>query len=253
MSGSRVALGMLLLLPLALIGCGQENTLPTTAVDSGPVYTQEQLEEWQSLIYQHVKIDGFDSGGITKKDGRSVIKIEMAPRSEEVVKKIRAEMASVGIPQDAVAIIVGCPVGEKFTPESVGGITDQAFVNLDAEVESPSEVKLGDPVTFTLKVSNAREDTVKIVFGHSNFVITRLDTTIVWSWWCERGGLTAQAFGTSLGPGEELAGFEFDRVGTWNQLDNRGNPVEPGEYLVYGVFSTIPRLVSEPVKLTIVR
>ncbi len=54
----------------------------------------------------------------------------------------------------------------------------------------------------------------------------------------------------TVGPGEEL---EF--VGEWEQVDNRGEPVPPGVYLVRSVLYLDPpeRLVTEAHELEVVK
>ena len=54
----------------------------------------------------------------------------------------------------------------------------------------------------------------------------------------------------TLEPGEEL---EF--IGEWEQVDNRGEPVPPGTYLVRGVLDMEPpeKLVAPPHELEVSR
>ena len=75
------------------------------------------------------------------------------------------------------------------------------------------------------------DGTVRFVLGDRppfDFVVSTADGEQVWNWKCAKI-INQPLDGKTLEPGE---GLEF--VGEWEQVDNRGEPVPPGVYLVRG-------------------
>ena len=75
----------------------------------------------------------------------------------------------------------------------------------------------------------------------------RADEELVWHWMCAKFTLASLNIET-LEPGEEL---EF--ISEWDQVDNRGEPVPPGVYLVGAVLNLdqSEKLVTETHKLEV--
>ena len=101
-----------------------------------------------------------------------------------------------------------------------------------------------------LTLRNVSDGTVNLVLGGRppyDFEVSTPDGEQVWHWKC--GKIINQPLdGKTLEPGEEL---EF--VGEWEQVDNRGEPVPPGTYLVRAVLNLDPpeKLVTEARELQV--
>ena len=94
-----------------------------------------------------------------------------------------------------------------------------------------------------LTLRNVSDGTVNLVLGGRppyDFEVSTPDGEQVWHWEC--GKIINQPLdGKTLEPGEEL---EF--VGEWEQVDNRGEPVPPGVYLVRGGLNLDPPNAGPP-------
>ena len=85
-----------------------------------------------------------------------------------------------------------------------------------------------------LILRNVNDEPVRFVLGDRppfDFVVSTADGEQVWHWKCAKI-INQPMDGKTLEPGEEL---EF--VGEWEQVDNRGEPVPPGTYLMRGVLN----------------
>jgi len=117
-------------------------------------------------------------------------------------------------------------------------------------LEAKSEVRVGETADLKLKVRNSSDRLVELTLGGRpayDFVVTKPDGMEVWSWL--HGQVIQDILELkTLNPGEEL---EF--AAEWEQVDNEGNPVPPGTYLVRGVLNTEPpqKLETEPKQLII--
>ncbi|MCS7173905.1 MAG: BsuPI-related putative proteinase inhibitor [Armatimonadetes bacterium] len=98
----------------------------------------------------------------------------------------------------------------------------------------------GEPVQMVLQVRNRGFRAMTFTFGTSqryDFRVLRLDGTTIWQWSHDR--MFAQVVGSLvLQPGSEI---RFEE--TWTQVDNAGQPVPPGRYVVEAIFPprTFPR------------
>lgn len=103
-------------------------------------------------------------------------------------------------------------------------------------VIAPRAVRLGQPVTLTLRVTNAGRRRVDLYLtGRTitfDIIVARADGQVVWR---RLAGTSGQQIlqVKALAPGEIL---ELKDV--WNQQTNTGNAAEPGEYTVEGVLPT---------------
>ena len=81
-----------------------------------------------------------------------------------------------------------------------------------------------------------------------DLVVTRPDGTVVWRR-LARAMIPAILVLRRLGPGESLEWRDW-----WNQADDQGQPVPPGEFLVTGRLPTEPgtHLASPPAPLRLV-
>ncbi|MCX7968131.1 MAG: carboxypeptidase regulatory-like domain-containing protein [Armatimonadetes bacterium] len=122
----------------------------------------------------------------------------------------------------------------------------QLPISVELEVE-PKEARLGKPVTMTLKVRNESEEavTLELRLPHADFAVMNENGEEVWRW--SHGKVFPAVLElVTLRPGEERRYRE-----RWDQRDNEGNLVPPGDYFVVGIFNTIPQIESEPQPLKI--
>ncbi len=99
----------------------------------------------------------------------------------------------------------------------------------------------GEPVELTLSVTNPGPTPITLTAPSSqryDFTVLK-DGTEVWRWSAGRMFLTVLT-DLTIPPGETRAFTE-----TWDQRDQSGRPVSPGEYVVVGVL-----IGGEPVGLT---
>lgn len=64
-----------------------------------------------------------------------------------------------------------------------------------------------------------------------DFVISTIEGKNIWRWQCGQVILDILG-GETLEPGEEL-----ELIGEWEQVDNRGEPVPAGNYLIRGALN----------------
>lgn len=206
-------------------------------------YSRGQLSEWYNLARNASgAVEGIVSTGLN--EGKNRIEIGMYPRLG-AREEMEAALAPLDIPREAVVIRVGCSdVGQPYQPPAEP--VDPVIRSLQVWVEVPSEISAGESVSFTLKAKNIGDGPVTLEHGRGHdFVVTWPDETKVWSWQCAKVIILVLEI-TTLAPGEE-----FIYEGKWTQVDNQGEAVAPGDYLVYGILDTLPDLATEPHELVI--
>ena len=163
---------------------------------------------------------------------------------------MEAALATVDVPQGAVVIEIGCN-GIRQWPLDRGEPPDEAFLStIDYSLEVMSQAPYGETVEMKLTLRNVSGGTVNLVLGGRppyDFEVSTPDGQQVWHWKC--GKIINQPLDSkTLEPGEEL---EF--IAEWEQVDNRGESVPPGAYLVRGVLNLEPheKLVTETHKLEV--
>ena len=156
------------------------------------------------------------------------------------------------VPLEAVAIDVGCE-GFRQWPIDLWETPDEAFLRaIDYSLEVEDQVSYGETVQMKLKLRNVSDDPITFYLGGTpphDFVVSTPEGEQVWHWMCAKFTLSIMNIKT-LEPGEEV---EF--TGEWEQVDNRGEPVPPGTYLVRGILNMDPpeKLVTEAHELEILR
>ena len=142
-----------------------------------------------------------------------------------------AALATLDVPREAIVIEVGCD-GIHPWPIDPGEPPDEAFLSaVDYSLEVAPQASYGETVEIKLILRNVSDGTVNLVLGGRppyDFEVSTPDGEQVWHWKCGKI-INLPLDGKTLEPGEEL---EF--VGEWEQVDNRGEPVPPGVYLVRG-------------------
>lgn len=103
--------------------------------------------------------------------------------------------------------------------------------------------QLGEPVRFTLAVTNTGPTPAILTLPSGqryDFLVHSSDGAEVWRW--SRGKAFPLLYGQMvLAPGETLTYSE-----TWDQRDTEGRQVAAGTYTVTGIFTSDPRLASQP-------
>ncbi|MGH7519169.1 MAG: BsuPI-related putative proteinase inhibitor [Gemmatimonadales bacterium] len=104
------------------------------------------------------------------------------------------------------------------------------------ELDVPREVRVGEPVPMTLRVTNTADRPLTLrLRGRPiafDLVVRRDDSTIVWR--KLEGAMIAMVLQLrTLAPGETL---ELEDV--WRQQDAEGTRVSPGDYIVTGALLT---------------
>ena len=213
-------------------------------------YSMDHLDAWYKTLSSVIgQVPGIAHTDLD--EGINRIEIGMQPR-RGAREEMEAAIATVDVPRGAVVIDVGCP-GIYRWPLDDGNSPDEAFLrSIDYSLEVVDRVSYGETVQMKLTLRNVGDEAVSLSLGGRpphDFVVSTPDGGQVWHWKCAKLTLTVLDSDT-LEPGEEL---EF--IGEWEQVDNRGEPVPPGTYLVRGVLDMEPpgKLVTPPHELEVSR
>lgn len=107
---------------------------------------------------------------------------------------------------------------------------------LELRLEHPAAVQRGENARLTLTLTNISADPITVALSadeRADFVITTTDSIVVWEYlWTLGHNLNDAAAQRTLAPGESIQESQV-----WDQEDLRtGDRVEPGQYLVRGIF-----------------
>jgi hypothetical protein len=114
------------------------------------------------------------------------------------------------------------------------------------EIRLPAEVRRGDTVPITLRVTNTSSKPLTIYLQGRpvafDNIVSRRDGTTVWR--RLKGAVVSAVLQVRTLAADEVLEF----TDTWYQQSNLGESVVPGEYLVVGALPTDPpaKLRSEP-------
>ncbi len=194
-------------------------------------YSEADLARWYERLVDVRKVPGLAWTNLN--EARNRIEIGICPL-RGVREEWEAALATLDAPREAFVIEVGCE-GIHPWPLDLGEPPDEAFLRaVDYSLEVVSQAPYGETVRMKLTLRNVSDGTVNLVLGgrpHYDFEVSTPDGEQVWHWKCAK--ITNQPLDSkTLEPGEEL---EF--VGEWEQVDNRGEPVPPGTYLMRGVLN----------------
>ena len=200
---------------------------PEMLNDPNVEYSMSDLNAWYESVTSVIwQVPGVWFTDLNEVNNR--IEIGMGPR-REAREKVEAAIATTGVPRGAIAIEIGCPDITRWRRDH-GNPPDEAFVRAtDYSLEVEDQVPYGETVLMKLRLRNVSDESVSFSLGGRpphDFLVSTPDGDPVWNWKC--GGITLSVLdGETLEPGEEL---EF--IGEWEQVDNFGEPVYPGTYLV---------------------
>ena len=213
-------------------------------------YSMDHLDAWyRTIVSVASQVPGLAWTDLDERKNR--IEIGMSPRRGGR-EEMEAALATVDIPRGAIVIDVGCE-GLRQWPLGFGEPPDEAFLQaINYSLEVMEQASYGETVRMKLTLRNDSDNPVSFSLGGRppyDFVVSTPDGEQVWHWKC--GKITNLPLDSeSLEPGEEL---EF--VGEWEQVDNRGEPVPPGTYLVCAVLNleSPEKLVTEVQKVEVVQ
>lgn len=192
-------------------------------------YSMSHLNAWYQDLGEVIwQVPGIARTDLDEKTNR--IEIGMYPRRGGR-EEMEAAISTVSVPREAIVIEVGCGGSESssYLEERAG----EEFLRAIAySLEAMSEASYGETVRLKLTLRNVSDEPVSLYLGGRppyDFVVTTPNGEQVWHWKCAKISLQPLD-GAVLEPGEAL---EF--TGEWEQVDNRGEPVPPGAYLVHGL------------------
>lgn len=99
---------------------------------------------------------------------------------------------------------------------------------LSISLHSPKSARLFQEIPLYLELKNLEQEQVRISVGAHDFIVRQPDGEEIWR---ENYGevILARELLLQLNPGEV-----YRRDSTWNQRTNKGLPILPGTYDVYG-------------------
>ena len=206
-----------------------------------------ELKAWYRALGEAGPIRGVSMSGVDERNHR--IEIKMLPL-RGARDQLEAAIARANVPREAVVIDVGCSTGALWRLDMGRDPSEEFLDDIDYSLEAASKAPYGDTVLLKLTLRNTSDKPVRFFTGGRpphDFVITTADGEEVWNWQCAKIILLPLDRKT-LQPGEEL---EF--TGEWEQVNNRGEPVPAGDYLIRGVLKmeSPERLVTPPHKLRV--
>lgn len=213
-------------------------------------YRMVHLKAWYSALGDVVwQVPGVFWTDLNEAENRIEIGMGVRRGGRE---EMEAAIAAANVPRGAVRIEVGCD-GISEWPLDYEEPSDETFVRaIEHSLEIVDQAPYGETVRMALRLRNVSDGPVSFSLGGRpphDFVVSTPDGEQVWHWKC--GQIILQPLDSkTLEPGEQL---EF--AGKWEQVDNRGEPVAPGTYLVRAVLNMDPpqRLVTLPLEIEVLR
>ena len=241
---------------LSMASCSNSDSAPKPQATKSS-YSIDQLNEWYDALKDRVWDLRLVSGSGLDEIRRQIIFHTYALR--DIRKPIEAEISNFNIPRDAVFIDVGC---ESTSPSSIYPrvFSDESFLDpIEYSMEVPPQASYGEPVPLKLTLENGSDETVSFILGGgppNDFIVVTTDAEYVWHWGCAAARILPIRL-WSLDPGEKL-----QYTAEWQQVNYKGEPVPPGDYMVYGALHTGPyeppesdlyRLETKPHRIEILK
>ena len=192
-------------------------------------YSAADLAAWYESLKEAIwDVPGVWSTNISERKNRIEIGLRPLRGGRDALETL---LASLEVPREAIVVEVGCE-GIGQWPRDPGDSPDGQFLRaIELSLEVVTQVAYGETVQMKLTLRNVTDGPLKLVLGGVpayDFVVTTPDGDGVWRWKCGRI-IQSVLDSRTLAPGEEL---EF--VGEWEQVDNQGEPVPTGVYVVSG-------------------
>ena len=166
-------------------------------------------------------------------------------------EQLEAAIARAKVPRAVFEIEVGCQGGALRRIEFGTAPSEELRGAIDYSLEAVSQADYGETVSMKLTLKNSSDGPVQFYTGSPphDFVISTPGDHEIWHWMC---GQTSQAnlVEINLEPGEELV-----LVGEWEQMNNWGEPVPAGTYLIRGMLTLEPdgRFSTPPQELEVLK
>ena len=232
-----------------------ESTTRPTAGTALPGPTEEgpsiaQLKAWRNAVKEQAagKVRGITSTGVDERDRR--VEFGLLPLRGER-EQLEAAIARAKVPREAIEIEVGCQGGALRRIEVGIPPSEELRRAIDYSLEVVSQADYGATVPMKLTLKNSSDAPVQFYTGADlhDFVVATVHGQEVWHWNCGKS-FPAVLREVNMEPGEELV-----LVGEWEQMDNWGEPVPPGTYLIRGmlIFAPAGILATPPHELKVLK
>ena len=166
-------------------------------------------------------------------------------------EQLEAAIARAKVPRAVFEIEVGCQGGALRRIEIGTAPSEELRGAIDYSLEAVSQADYGETVSMKLTLKNSSDGPVQFYTGSPphDFVVATVYGQEVWHWKCGKT-FPADLRQINLEPGEE-----FVLVGEWEQMNNWGEPVSAGTYLIRGVLVMEPAgiLATPPQELEVLR
>ena len=263
---------VLALCVLAITGCTTEtaqvvspvpSTRPLGAVEAThrhtgtawPRSTEEdpsvaQLKAWHRAVNEEAagQVRGIVWTGVDERNKR--IDIGLIPL-RGAREQLEAAIARAKVPREAFEIEVGCQGGALRRIEYGTAPSEELRRAIAYSLEVASQADYGETVPMKLTLKNNSDEPVQFYTGSlpHDFVVATVHGQEVWHWRCGKT-FPANLVEVNLEPGEELVS-----VGEWEQMNNWGEPVPAGTYLIRGMLTLEPdgRFSTPPQKLEVLK
>ena len=212
---------------------------------SGTEYSKAELDAWHEKMVDAIyRVPGVSSSGVH--DNRIEISVYGRRGAREAVE---AAIAEANVPRDAVVVSFGCGPFRPVQPPN-----NEFLRAVEFSLDMASQVSYGQTVRMKLTLTNVSDEPVVLFRGDPphDFVVTTPDGEGVWYWTCGKI-LLAVGITDTMRPGAVRV-----FTGSWEQVDNQGEVVPPGTYIVHAAFNyawgdstQFVQLVTPPQKLEV--
>lgn len=209
-----------------------------------------QLKAWLLAVENAAagKVRGITWTDVDERDRR--IDIGLLPL-RGAREQLEAAVARALVPREVIEIEVGCQGGALRRIDVGIPPSEELRRAIDHSLEVVSLAAYGETVSLKLTLKNRSDVPVQFYTGSSphDFVVATVHGQEVWHWRCGKA-FPAVMVGRHLEPGEELV-----LVGEWEQMDNWGEPVPAGTYLIRGmlIFEPVGILATPPQELEVLK
>ncbi len=228
---------------------------PTNTGTARPGSTEEepsvaQLRAWHRAVEEEAagQVRGIVWTGVHGQNRR--IEFGLIPL-RGAREQLEAAIAQAKVPREVIEIEVGCQGGALRRIEYGAAPSEESRRAIDYSLEVVSQADYGETVPMKLTLKNSSDALVQFYTGRPphDFVVATVHDQEVWHWRCGKS-FPAILVEISLEPGEELV-----LVGEWEQMDNWGEPVPAGTYLIRGMLIMEPAgiLATPPQELEVLK
>ena len=209
-----------------------------------------QLRAWYRAVEEEAagQVRGIVWSGVDQRNRR--IEFGLIPLHGDR-EQLEAAIARAKVPREVIEVEVGCQGGALRRIEYGAAPSEELRRAIDSSLEVVSQADYGETVSMKLTLKNGSDAPVQCYTGSvpHDFVVATVHDQEVWHWRC---GKTFQAIleEIKMEPGEELV-----LVGEWEQMDNWGEPVPEGTFLIRGMLVMEPAgmLATPPPELEMLR